>query len=68
MLGFVNTEGGVYGLEAGYEDVLKGIPGRVVTGKTAKNVEMYNSYSNYIDAVNGYDLTLTLDSTIQAYA
>ena len=32
-------------------------PGRVVTGKTAKNVEMYNSYSNYIDAVNGYDLT-----------
>ena len=29
---------------------------------------MYNSYSNYIDAVNGYDLTLTLDSTIQAYA
>ena len=68
VLGFVNTEGGVYGLEAGYEDVLKGIPGRVVTGKTAKNVEMYNSYSNYIDAVNGYDLTLTLDSTIQAYA
>ena len=65
VLGFVNTEGGVYGLEAGYEDVLKGIPGRVVTGKTAKNVEMYNSYSNYIDAVNGYDLTLTLDSTIQ---
>ena len=67
VLGFVNTEGGVYGLEAGYEDVLKGIPGRVVTGKTAKNVEMYNSYSNYIDAVNGYDLTLTLDSAIQSY-
>lgn len=36
VLGFVNTEGGVYGLEAGYEDVLKGIPGRVVTGKQRK--------------------------------
>ena len=36
-----------------------------MTGKTAQNVEMYNSYSNYIDAINGYDLTLTLDATIQ---
>lgn len=68
VLGFVNSEGGAYGLEAGYEDVLKGIPGRVVTGKTGENVEMYNSYSNYIDAINGYDLTLTLDATIQSYA
>ena len=39
-----------------------------MTGKTAQNVEMYNSYSNYIDAINGYDLTLTLDATIQSYA
>ena len=68
VLGFVNSEGGVYGLEAGYEDILKGIPGRVVTGRTAENDELYNSYSNYIDAVNGYNLTLTIDSTIQSYA
>ena len=68
VLGFVNSEGGVYGLEAGYESVLKGIPGRVVTGRTAENDELYNSYSNFVDAVNGYDLTLTIDSTIQSYA
>ncbi len=68
VLGFVNDNGGVYGLEAGYEDILKGMPGRVVTGKTGENVEMYNSYSNYIDAMNGYNLNLTIDSTIQAYA
>ena len=68
VLGFVNSEGGVYGLEAGYEDVLKGIPGRVVTGRTAENDELYNSYSNYIDPINGFNLTLTLDSTIQSYA
>lgn len=36
VLGFVNTEGGVYGLEAGYEDVLKGIPGRWSQGKQRK--------------------------------
>ena len=68
VLGFVNDEGGVYGLEAAYEELLKGLPGRVVTGKTAQNIEMYNSYSNYIDAINGYNITLTLDSTIQSYA
>ena len=68
VLGFVNSEGGAYGLEAKYEEILKGIPGRVVTGRTAENDELYNSYSNYVDAVNGYDLTLTIDSTIQSYA
>lgn len=68
VLGFVNSEGGVYGLEAGYESILKGVPGRVVTGRTAENDELYNSYSNYVDAVNGYNLTLTIDSTIQSYA
>ena len=68
VLGFVNSEGGAYGLEAKYEEILKGIPGRVVTGRTAENDELYNSYSNYIDAVNGYNLTLTIDSTIQSYA
>ena len=68
VLGFVNSEGGAYGLEAKYEEILKGIPGRVVTGRTAQNDELYNSYSNYVDAVNGYNLTLTIDSTIQSYA
>ena len=43
VLGFVNSEGGAYGLEAKYEEILKGIPGRVVTGRTAENDELYNS-------------------------
>ena len=47
---------------------MQGVPGRVGTGRTAENDELYNSYSNYVDAVNGYDLTLTIDSTIQSYA
>ena len=67
-LGFVNAEGGAVGIEAAYNDVLEGTAGRVVTTKTGAGTQMYNSYSEFIDAIDGYDLTLTIDSTIQAYA
>lgn len=66
-LGFVNDNGGAYGLEAWYNDLLEGTVGRVVTTRTAAGAEMYNSYSAYIDAQDGYDLTLTVDATIQSY-
>ena len=66
-LGFVNDNGGAYGIEAVYNDVLEGTAGRVVTTRTAAGTERYNSYSEYIDAINGYDLTLTIDVTIQSY-
>ena len=67
IMGFVNDSGGAYGIEAIYDDVLKGAPGRVVTTKTAKGTEMFNGYSKYVDAENGCDLTLTIDTTIQSY-
>ena len=66
-LGFVNAEGGAYGLEAIYNDVLEGTAGRVVTTKTGKGTQMYDSYSEFIDAIDGYDLNLTIDATIQSY-
>ncbi len=66
-LGFVNANGGAYGIEAVYNDVLEGTPGRVLTNKTAGGTERYNTYAEYIDAVDGYDLTLTIDATIQSY-
>ena len=66
-LGFVNAEGGAYGIEAKYNDLLEGTAGRVVTTKTAGGVELFNSYSEYIDAEDGYDVTLTIDATIQSY-
>lgn len=67
-LGFVNDEGGAVGIEAAYDDVLEGTAGRVVTTKTGAGTQMYNNYSEFIDAIDGYDLTLTLDATIQSYA
>ncbi|MDE6898638.1 MAG: PASTA domain-containing protein [Lawsonibacter sp.] len=66
-LGFVNANGGAYGIEAVYNDVLEGTAGRVVTTRTAAGTERYNSYAEYIDAVNGYNITLTIDTTIQSY-
>lgn len=68
VVGFCNSEGGAYGLEAWYDDVLEGSSGRMITTKTGAGTEMYNSYSEYIDATNGYNLNLTIDTTIQAYA
>ena len=66
VLGFCNSEGGAYGVEAIYNDVLEGTVGRVV--RTGTGVEMYDSYSEYVDAEDGCDLTLTIDTTIQSYA
>ncbi len=68
VVGFVNSEGGAYGLEAVYEDVLSGEAGRVVTSRTGAGVTMYDSYSSYVDATDGYDITLTIDANIQYYA
>lgn len=67
VLGFVNANGGAYGIEATYNDTLEGTPGRVVTAKTGAGTQMHNSYSEYIDPLDGCNVTLTLDATIQSY-
>ncbi|MCD8004600.1 MAG: PASTA domain-containing protein [Oscillospiraceae bacterium] len=67
IIGFVNAENsGAYGLEAKYDDVLSGEAGRVVTAKNGANTEMLFQYETYIDAVDGADMTLTVDVTIQS--
>ena len=67
VIGFVNAENtGAYGIEAKYEDELSGEAGRIVTGKTATGTELLNHYENYVDAIDGNDLTLTVDATIQS--
>ena len=75
VLGFVGYDSatgtkrvGVYGIEAVYEEMLAGVAGRVVTAKNASGTEMLSSYEAYVDAVDGADLTLTVDATIQSLA
>ncbi|MGN0967904.1 MAG: peptidoglycan D,D-transpeptidase FtsI family protein, partial [Oscillospiraceae bacterium] len=66
VIGFVNADNqGAYGLEARYDEELSGESGRVVTAKNGKGTEMLSRYENYIDAVDGSDMTLTIDATIQ---
>ena len=66
VLGFVNADNqGAYGLEALYNDELSGETGRVVTAKNGKGTDMLSRYENYIDAVDGSDMTLTINAAIQ---
>jgi len=67
IIGFVNADNvGAYGIEAMYNDELSGEAGYLLTGKNGKGTEMLTRYENYIKARNGYDLHLTVDSSIQA--
>lgn len=67
VVGFVNAENtGAYGVEAKYNNELSGESGRIITGKTASGSEMLVHYENYIDAQNGSNLTLTIDTNIQS--
>ncbi len=67
IIGFVRADNqGAYGLEALYNDELSGQAGRVVTAKNANGTEMLSRYENYIDAVDGSNMTLTIDSAIQS--
>ncbi len=75
VLGFLSSTAdsgdrkvGAYGVEAFYEDLLAGLAGRVVTAKNASGTEMLSSYEAYVDAVDGADLHLTINSTIQSLA
>ena len=67
VLGFVGNESqGLEGLEAQYDDYLTGKPGRLVIAKNAAGQEMPFEYEQKIEAVDGYDLTLTIDEYIQS--
>ncbi len=68
-LGFTGGDNqGIIGLEVVYEKYLKGSPGIVLTVTDAKGIELEYEGERRIDPVKGYDLHLTLDRNIQAYA
>ena len=60
---------GLEGIEALYDERLEGTNGSVVRLVAQNGTEMlFENYQNYNDAIDGNDLTLTLDSNIQAIA
>ena len=67
VLGFVNNEGtGIYGLEAYYDEYLRGEDGKYVKAKDSFGNEMPYDYESFIAAVDGNNLKITLDVFIQA--
>jgi len=69
VLGFVGTDNqGLYGIEKKYEDVLTGIPGRVISETDGKGNDIPFSSEEYYAPQNGRDLVLTIDSSIQYFA
>ncbi len=68
VIGFTDYTGtGVYGLEAYYDDYLKGTDGKAFYTRdgAGKGVEYEND--RYFGAVDGYSLVLTLDEVLQHY-
>jgi stage V sporulation protein D (sporulation-specific penicillin-binding protein) len=68
VIGFTNADNdGVYGIEAKYDDYLKGVDGRIVTAKDASGRAMPYDYEMKYDPQNGNSLVLTIDEVIQHY-
>ena len=67
LLGFCGYDNeGRFGLELKWDDVLTGVPGKVVTSQDAVQQFIPDENKTYIPAENGSDLILTLDANIQS--
>ena len=68
MIGFTSNDGvGLYGLEYQYNEYLKGTNGYYIKARDSHGNEMPSEYDVYIDAIDGYDLTTTIDASVQGY-
>ncbi len=68
VLGFVGVDQqGLEGLEYMYEEYLKGTDGKIISSQNATGTSMPFEYEKYIDAVDGYDITLTIDLEVQYF-
>lgn len=67
VLGFCGSDNqGLSGIEAKWESVLTGTPGKIVSSKGSDQQEIPNAEETYISAENGSDLTLTIDLNVQS--
>lgn len=69
LLGFVNDEGvGQSGVEAAYDAVLRGTPGRLVIERDSRDRALPVGLRQVVPPRDGADLTLTIDLVIQTAA
>lgn len=68
VLGFCGTDNnGLYGLEYYFNEELNGEPGRIISAKNGRGVDMPFTYEQFYDAVDGDSLELTVDEVVQHY-
>lgn len=68
VLGFTGGDNqGIIGLEVEYEEVLKGIPGKILTTTDARGVEIDGFGERRSEPVKGNTLRLSLDISIQEF-
>ena len=68
LLGYAGTDNqGLAGLELSLDKYLKGTPGRLVTEKDARGLEIPETSSLYLPAQPGANVYLTIDETIQYF-
>jgi len=69
VIGFCGSDNqGLDGIEAIYEKELKGSKGKIIKMTDATGGDILGATENYQDAIDGNDLVLTIDSTIQGIA
>lgn len=69
VIGFCGSDNqGLDGIEAIYEEELKGEKGSISKMTDAKGGDIDNTQENYTPAIDGNDLVLSIDSTIQGIA
>ena len=69
VLGFTGADNqGIIGLEVEYDTWLKGTDGTILSLTDAKGVDLTDAGENRIDAIDGWDLTTSLDLNMQIYA
>ena len=67
VLGFTGVDNqGLFGLEVAYEDELAGIPGKIVGSIDGGGNETPYDEEEYVAPQNGYNLSLTIDATVQS--
>ena len=69
IIGFVGRDNqGIIGLEARYDQYLMGSPGRILTQTDVRGREFEGGQQFREPPTDGYNLVLTLDAVMQAYA
>ena len=69
IIGFCGSDNqGLDGIEARYDEELKGIKGAIQRHADAKGGEIGNEGENYVPATNGNDLVLSIDLNVQSIA